>query len=124
MESFKEKYPQLYYSWHAHSRTSQFNEIPLSLQHMIHMLEDQPNINSLLLKQLKDIRRIEKNIRNKLAHEVIVLTEEDICKSAKIKSLQSFLELIKAVFANMTGLSKQNELIYDIINSYVLEQIQ
>lgn len=124
MESFKEKHPQLYLSWYAHTKTPQFNEIQLSLNHMLHMLEDQPNVNSLLLKQLKDIRNIERKIRNKIAHEVVVLTEEEICKSVSIKSLQSFLELIQAVFSTIMKPSKQNKLIYDTINAYVLDQIQ
>lgn len=124
MESFKEKHPQLYFSWYAHTKTPQFNEIQLSLNHMLHMLEDQPNVNSLLLKQLKDIRNIERKIRNKIAHEVVVLTEVEICKSVSIKSLQSFLELIQAVFSTIMKPSKQNKLIYDTINAYVLEQIQ
>lgn len=124
MESFKEKHPQLYLSWYAHTKTPQFNEIQLSLNHMLHMLEDQPNVNSLLLKQLKDIRNIERKIRNKIAHEVVVLTEEEICKSISIKSLQSFLELIQAVFSTIMKPSKQNKLIYDTINAYVLDQIQ
>ena len=124
METFKEKHPQLYSSWHAHTKTPQFNEIQLSLNHMLHMLEDQPNVNSLLLKQLKDIRNIERKIRNKIAHEVVVLTEVEICKSVNIKSLESFLELIQAVFITIMKPSKQNKLIYDTINAYVLEQIQ
>ena len=124
MVSFKEKHPQLYSSWYAHTKTPQFNEIQLSLNHMLHMLEDQPNVNPLLLKQLNDIRHIERKIRNKIAHEVVVLTEVEICKSVSIKSLQSFLELIQTVFSTIMKPSKQNELIYDTINTYVLEQIQ
>lgn len=124
MVSFKEKHPQLYSSWYTHTKTPQFNEIQLSLNHMLHMLEDQPNVNPLLLKQLNDIRHIERKIRNKIAHEVVVLTEVEICKSVSIKSLQSFLELIQTVFSTIMNPSKQNELIYDTINTYVLEQIQ
>lgn len=124
MVSFKEKHPQLYSSWYAHTKTPQFNEIQLSLNHMLHMLEDQPNVNPLLLKQLNDIRHIEKKIRNKIAHEVVVLTEVEICKSVKIKSLQAFLELIQSVFSTIMAQSKQNNLIYDTINKYVLDQIQ
>lgn len=92
---------------------------------MLHMLEDQDTVDtSLLLKQLNDIRHIERKIRNKIAHEVVVLTEVEICKSVSIKSLQSFLELIQTVFSTIMNPSKQNELIYDTINTYVLEQIQ
>lgn len=124
MVSFKEKHPQLYSSWYAHTKTPQFNEIQLSLNHMLYMLKDQPNVNPLLLKQLNDIRHIERKIRNKIAHEVVVLTEVEICKSVKIKSLQAFLELIQSVFSTIMAQSKQNKLIYDIINKYVLDQIQ
>lgn len=124
MVSFKEKYPQLYSSWYAHTKTPQFNEIQLSLNHMLYMLKDQPNVNPLLLKQLNDIRHIERKIRNKIAHEVVVLTEVEICKSVKIKSLQAFLELIQSVFSTIMAQSKQNKLIYDTINAYVLDQIQ
>lgn len=124
MLSFKEKHPQLYSSWYANTKTPQFNEIQLSLNHMLHMLVDQPNVNPLLLKQLNDIRHIERKIRNKIAHEVVVLTEVEICKSVKIKSLQVFLELIQAVFSSIMGQAKQNKLIYDTINAYVLDQIQ
>jgi CRISPR type III-A/MTUBE-associated protein Csm6 len=124
MVSFKEKHPQLYSSWYAHTKTPQFNEIQLSLNHMLHMLEDQPDVNPLLLKQLNDIRHIERKIRNKIAHEVVVLTEVEICKSVKIKSLQAFLELIQSVFSTIMAQSKQNKLIYDTINKYVLDQIQ
>lgn len=124
MVSFKEKFPQLYSSWYAHTKTPQFNEIQLSLNHMLYMLKDQPNVNPLLLKQLNDIRHIERKIRNKIAHEVVVLTEVEICKSVKIKSLQAFLELIQSVFSTIMAQSKQNKLIYDTINTYVLDQIQ
>ena len=58
---------------------------------MLHMLEDQDTVDTSLLKQLKEIRRIEKKIRNKMAHEVVVFTEQDICSAAEIQSLQSFL---------------------------------
>ena len=124
MVSFKEKHPQLYSSWYAHTKTPQFKEIQLSLNHMLYMLKDQPNVNPLLLKQLNDIRHIERKIRNKIAHEVVVLTEVEICKSVKIKSLQAFLELIQSVFSTIMAQSKQNKLIYDTINTYVLNQIQ
>lgn len=124
MVSFKEKHPQLYSSWYAHTKTPQFNEIQLSLNHMLYMLKDQPNVNPLLLKQLNDIRHIERKIRNKIAHEVVVLTEVEICKSVKIKTLQAFLELIQSVFSTIMAQSKQNKLIYDTINKYVLDQIQ
>ena len=124
MVSFKEKHPQLYSSWYAHTKTPQFNEIQLSLNHILYMLKDQPNVNPLLLKQLNDIRHIERKIRNKIAHEVVVLTEVEICKSVKIKSLQAFLELIQSVFSTIMAQSKQNKLIYDTINAYVLDQIQ
>lgn len=124
MVSFKEKHPQLYSSWYAHTKTPQFKEIQLSLNHMLYMLKDQPNVNPLLLKQLNDIRHIERKIRNKIAHEVVVLTEVEICKSVKIKSLQAFLELIQSVFSTIMAQSKQNKLIYDTINKYVLDQIQ
>ena len=53
-----------------------------------------------------------------------MLTEEEICKSVKIKSLQAFLELIQAVFSAIMGQAKQNKLVYDTINVYVLDQIQ
>ena len=88
------------------------------------MLEEQDIVDCLLLKQLKEIRRIEQKIRNKMAHEVVVFTEQDICKAAEIQSLQSFLHQIKGVFFIITGQAKQNKLIYDVINQYVLEQIQ
>lgn len=91
---------------------------------MLHMLEEQDTVDSSLLKQLKEIRRIEQKIRNKIAHEVVVFSEQDICNAAEIQSLQSFLHQIKDVFFIIIGQAKQNKLIYDSINAYVLDQIQ
>ena len=91
---------------------------------MLYMLEEQDTVDGSLLKQLKEIRSIEQKIRNKIAHEVVVFSEQDICNAAEIQSLQSFLHQIKDVFFIITGQAKQNKLIYDSINSYVLEQIQ
>lgn len=124
MVAFKNQYPKLYESWQENSDTPYLQELQVSFYHMLHMLENQPNVNPLLLKQLNDIRHIERKIRNKIAHEVVVLTEVEICKSVKIKSLQAFLELIQSVFSTIMAQSKQNNLIYDTINKYVLDQIQ
>lgn len=59
-----------------------------------------------------------------MAHEVVVFTEQDICNAVEIQSLQSFLHQIKDVFFVITGQAKQNKLVYDTINAYVLDQIQ
>ena len=124
MVAFKNQYPKLYKSWQENSDTPYLQELQVSFYHMLHMLEDYDTVDSSLLKQLKEIRRIEKKIRNKMAHEVVVFTEQDICSAAEIQSLQSFLHQIKDVFFIITGQEKQNKLIYDTINTYVLEQIQ
>ena len=124
MAAFKNQYPKLYESWKENSDTPYLQELQVSFYHMLHMLEEQDTVDSSLLKQLKEIRRIEQKIRNKIAHEVVVFSEQDICNAAEIQSLQSFLHQIKDVFFIITGQAKQNKLIYDSINSYVLEQIQ
>ena len=124
MVAFESQYPKLYESWHENSDTPYLQELQVSFYHMLHMLEDYDTVDRSLLKQLKEIRRIEKKIRNKMAHEVVVFTEQDICSAADIQSLQSFLHQIKDVFFIITGQEKQNKLIYDTINTYVLEQIQ
>ena len=124
MVAFESQYPKLYISWRNNTRTNQVQDIQLSLYHMLHMLEEQDTVDGSLLKQLKEIRSIEQKIRNKMAHEVVVFTEQDICNAVDIQSLQSFLHQIKDVFFIITGQAKQNKLIYDTINSYVLDQIQ
>ena len=124
MVLFEGQYPKLYQSWKNNTRTPQVQDIQLSLYHMLHMLENQDAVDSSLLKQLKEIRSIEQKIRNKMAHEIVVFTEQDICNAVEIQSLQSFLHQIKDVFFAITGQAKQNKLIYDTINSYVLDQIQ
>ena len=124
MVAFKNQYPKLYESWQENSDTPYLQELQVSFYHMLHMLEDYDTVDSSLLKQLKEIRRIEQKIRNKIAHEVVVFSEQDICSVAEIQSLQSFLHQIKDVFFIITGQAKQNKLIYDTINAYVLEQIQ
>lgn len=124
MVAFESQYPKLYTSWKSNTNKPYRQELQLSFYHMLHMLEDQDTVDTSLLKQLKEIRRIEKKIRNKMAHEVVVFTEQDICSAAEIQSLQSFLHQIKDVFFIITGQEKQNKLIYDTINTYVLEQIQ
>lgn len=124
MVAFESQYPKLYTSWRNNRRPSQVQDIQLSLYHMLYMLEEQDTVDGSLLKQLKEIRSIEQKIRNKIAHEVVVFTEQDICSAVDIQSLQSFLHQIKDVFFIITGQAKQNKLIYDVINQYVLEQIQ
>ena len=124
MVAFESQYPKLYTSWKSNTNKPYRQELQLSFYHMLHMLEDQDTVDTSLLKQLKEIRRIEKKIRNKMAHEVVVFTEQDICSAADIQSLQFFLHQIKDVFFIITGQEKQNKLIYDTINTYVLEQIQ
>ena len=124
MVAFESQYPKLYTSWRNNRKPSQVQDIQLSLYHMLYMLEEQDTVDGSLLKQLKEIRSIEQKIRNKIAHEVVVFTEQDICSTVDIQSLQSFLHQIKDVFFIITGQAKQNKLIYDVINQYVLEQIQ
>ena len=124
MVAFESQYPKLYTSWRNNRRPSQVQDIQLSLYHMLYMLEAQDTVDGSLLKQLKEIRSIEQKIRNKIAHEVVVFSEQDICSVAEIQSLQSFLHQIKDVFFIITGQTKQNKLIYDTINTYVLDQIQ
>lgn len=124
MVAFESQYPKLYTSWRNNRRPSQVQDIQLSLYHMLYMLEEQDTVDGSLLKQLKEIRSIEQKIRNKIAHEVVVFSEQDICSVAEIQSLQSFLHQIKDVFFIITGQTKQNKLIYDTINAYVLDQIQ
>ena len=124
MVAFKNQYPKLYESWHGNSDTPYLKELQVSFYHMLHMLENYDTVDRSLLKQLKEIRRIEQKIRNKMAHEIVVFTERDICSAADIQSLQSFLHQIKDVFFIITGQEKQNKLVYDTINTYVLEQIQ
>lgn len=124
MVAFESQYPKLYTSWRNNRRPSQVQDIQLSLYHMLYMLEEQDTVDGSLLKQLKEIRSIEQKIRNKIAHEVVVFSEQDICSVAEIQSLQSFLHQIKDVFFIITGQTKQNKLIYDTINTYVLDQIQ
>lgn len=124
MVAFESQYPKLYTSWRNNKRPSQVQDIQLSLYHMLYMLEEQDTVDGSLLKQLKEIRSIEQKIRNKIAHEVVVFSEQDICSVAEIQSLQSFLHQIKDVFFIITGQTKQNKLIYDTINIYVLDQIQ
>lgn len=124
MLAFERQYPELYKSWEANTKTPQMQDIQLSLYHMLHMLEDLDTVDSSLLEQLKEIRSIEQKIRNKMAHEIVVFTEQDICSAVGIQSLQSFLHQIKGIFFFITEQKKQNKLIYDVINQYVLEQIQ
>jgi hypothetical protein len=124
MLAFENQYPELYKSWRANTKTPQMQEIQLSLYHMLHMLEDLDTVDNSLLEQLKEIRSIEQKIRNKMAHEIVVFTEQDICSAVGIQSLQSFLHQIKDIFFFITEQKKQNKLIYDVINQYVLEQIQ
>lgn len=124
MVVFKNQYPKLYESWQENSDTPYLQELQVSFYHMLHMLEDYDTVDSSLLKHLKEIRRIERKIRNKIAHEVVVFTEQDICSAAEIHSLQFFLHQIKDVFFIIARQEKQNKLIYDTINKYVLDQIQ
>lgn len=124
MVAFKNQYPKLYESWQENSDTPHLQELQVSFYHMLHMLEDYDTVDSSLLKHLKEIRRIERKIRNKIAHEVVVFTEQDICSAAEIQSLQFFLHQIKDVFFIIARQEKQNKLIYDTINKYVLDQIQ
>ena len=124
MVAFKNQYPKLYESWQENSDTPYLQELQVSFYHMLHMLEDYDTVDSSLLKHLKEIRRIERKIRNKIAHEVVVFTEQDICSAAEIQSLQFFLHQIKDVFFIIARQEKQNKLIYDTINKYVLDQIQ
>lgn len=124
MLAFENQYPELYKSWRANTKTPQMQDIQLSLYHMLHMLEDLDTVDNSLLEQLKEIRSIEQKIRNKMAHEIVVFTEQDICSAVGIQSLQSFLHQIKDIFFFITEQKKQNKLIYDVINQYVLEQIQ
>ena len=124
MVAFKTQYPKLYESWQENSDTPYLQELQVSFYHMLHMIEDCDTVDSSLLKHLKEIRRIERKIRNKIAHEVVVFTEHDICSAAEIQSLQFFLHQIKDVFFIIARQEKQNKLIYDTINKYVLDQIQ
>lgn len=121
---FSKAYPSLYHSWVQHNKFPQVKDIQLSFYHILHMLDGQSAVDPSLLKELQRIRTVEQKIRNKMAHEITMFTEKDICAAGSIQSLQAFLHQIQSVFTIISKQDKHNKLIYDRINQYVLEQIK
>ena len=73
MVAFESQYPKLYTSWKSNTNKPYRQELQLSFYHMLHMLEDQDTVDTSLLKQLKEIRRIEKKFAIKWLMRLLYL---------------------------------------------------
>ncbi|MDY5787669.1 type III-A CRISPR-associated CARF protein Csm6 [Veillonella caviae] len=128
MNTFASLYPTLYDSWNRYNGTTYNRDrIDLSLYHMLDMMRDQPEVSSDILKVIESIRRVEQTIRNNLAHKMIIFSENQICELADIQSLHHFYQDIRGLFQTIidgTEGSIRNKLVYDAINSVVIERLQ
>ena len=73
MVAFESQYPKLYTSWKSNTNKPYRQELQLSFYNMLHMLEDQDTVDTSLLKQLKEIRRIEKKFAIKWLMRLLYL---------------------------------------------------
>ena len=73
MVAFESQYPKLYTSWKSNTNKPYRQELQLSFYHMLHMLEEQDTVDTSLLKQLKEIRRIEKKFAIKWLMRLLYL---------------------------------------------------
>lgn len=124
MGLFEKEYPELYKSWAKKKRAYRQDYIECSLSHLLEMLREMKNVDSTLFSQLESIREVEKKIRNKLAHEMIVFAEADICKQVGIQSLHSFFQDIRKVFYTIIDESQpRKKLVYDLVNEYIIGEL-
>lgn len=124
MGLFEKKYPELYKSWTTKNRAYRKDDIEYSLNNLLRMIRYMKNIDSTLLSQLKRIRKVEEEIRNELAHEMVVFAEADICKQVGIQSLHSFFQDIRKVFYTIIDESKpRKKLVYDLVNEYIIGEL-
>lgn len=121
---FEKEYPELYRSWAKKNKAYRKAYIEYSLYNLLNMIRDMKNVDSTLLSQLESIREVEQEIRNELAHEMVVFAEADICKQVGIQSLHSFFLDIMKVFYTIIDESKpRKRLVYDLINEYIIGEL-
>lgn len=123
MGLFEKEYPELYKSW-AKKNGAYIQDIDYSLHHLLNMIREIQNIDSTLFSQLESIRKVEQEIRNELAHEMVVFAEADICKQVGIQSLHSFFQGVRKVFYTIIDESKpRKKLVYDLVNEYIIGEL-
>mgnify|MGYP004484816965 FL=1 len=124
MGLFEKEYPELYRSWAKNNRVYRQDCIEYSLYHLLNMIREMKNVDSTLVSQLESIRKVEQEIRNRLAHEMVVSVEADICKQVGIQSLHSFFQDIRKVFYTIIDESKpRKKLVYDLLNEYIIGEL-
>ena len=91
------------------------------LQKIIDFLSPNKDIKDLV----KQIRKIEDEVRNKAAHEIIKIDEEYIKKKADNKTPKDICDILKKLFSYACReLKKEAWESYDRMNDYIIEKIK
>ncbi len=96
----------------------------LSFNNIIIMLSAYPQCDNNLLELFKELRQVEENQRNYIAHTIISISENDLSKiEPKLNSEQILKKLRKAFNLVMVGEKISQDNIYEQINEYVKESL-
>lgn len=81
--------------------------------------------SQLVKDKLYFLRTVENSIRNKLAHNIVPLTEQDVENATEGKTTEFILNEVKSVFFMLIGNHKKKDvLIYDVINEIISELLK
>ena len=79
----------------------------------------------MITDKLHFLRTVENSIRNKLAHNIVPLTEQDVENATEGKTTEFILNEVKSVFFMLIGNHKKKDvLIYDVINEKISELLK
>lgn len=120
------KYPNLYNSWKQSMEEKNFDrkDFELSFFHMFNMIKYHNDTRDDLVHQLESFLPILKKLRNKVAHEIGTITNDDIREASGGKDCQQILLEMRTLLEVYLGVPKaQLKLVYSTINDCIIKEL-
>ena len=126
IEKLSMKYPSLYKSWEQSMNENNFHkkDFELSFFHMFNMIKYHGDTRKDLVHQLEIFLPILKKLRNKVAHEIGTITNDDIKEASGGKDCQQILLEMRTMLEVYLGVPKaQLKLVYSTINDCIINEL-
>ncbi len=120
------KYPSLYKSWEQSMKKNNFyiKDFELSFFHMFNMIKYHSDTKGDLVHQLEVFLPILKKLRNKVAHEIGTINNDDIREASGGKDCQQILLWMRTMLEVYLKIPKaQLKLVYSTINDCIINEL-
>lgn len=119
----KKKYPDIYESWERCIREKNYTkkDFELSFPNMFYMIKYHCETKADLIENLEIFGKIHTDLRNRIAHEISVITLDDIKEVSQGMNCQDMLIKIRGLMERYADVPKvQLKLIYHTINDILI----